>query len=156
MEPKREIRIGIFGLNRGASFINIIKMNGGRIVAVCDTDAGRVARALEKIDDPECRAFSTFDEFIESGVEAVLLANHFHEHAPYAVKCLERGIHVLSECLSNGTLAEGVELVRAAEKSDAIYMLAENYPYMLFNQEMKKVYETGNIGKVLYAEGEYT
>lgn len=34
-------------------------------------------------------------------------------------------------------------------------MLAENYPFMLFNQEMKKVYEGGTLGKVFYAEGEY-
>ena len=43
----------------------------------------------------------------------------------------------------------------AAEKSKAKYMLLENYPFMLFNQEMKKIYEGGTLGKILYAEGEY-
>jgi predicted dehydrogenase len=34
-------------------------------------------------------------------------------------------------------------------------MLAENYPFMLFNQEMYKVYRGGTLGKILFAEGEY-
>ena len=34
-------------------------------------------------------------------------------------------------------------------------MLSENYPYMIFNQEMRKVYQSGVLGKVLFAEGEY-
>lgn len=52
-------------------------------------------------------------------------------------------------------MAEGVELVRAFEKSNSIYMLAENYPQMIFNREMKRVCDTGTLGKILYAEGEY-
>ena len=51
------------------------------------------------------------------GMEAVFLCNFFHDHAPFAIKALERNIHVLSECTSNGTMAEGVALVRAAKKS---------------------------------------
>ena len=84
-----------------------------------------------------------------------MLANYFHEHTPYAIRCLEKGIHVLSECIPNATMAEGVALVEAVEKSSAKYMLLENYPFMLFNQEMKKVKEGGTLGKILYAEGEY-
>ncbi len=32
-------------------------------------------------------------------------------------------------------------------------MLAENYPFMLFNQEMKRVYNGGTLGKAVFAEG---
>jgi predicted dehydrogenase len=52
-------------------------------------------------------------------------------------------------------MAQGVALVRAAEKSSAIYMLSENYPFMKFNQEMRRIYRGGSLGKVLFAEGEY-
>ena len=88
-------------------------------------------------------------------MDAVVLANYFNEHTPYAIKCLEKGIHVLSECISNGTMAEGVELIRAFEKSNAIYFLAENYPQMCFNREIKNICRGGSLGKALYAEGEY-
>lgn len=62
---------------------------------------------------------------------------------------------MFSECISNGTMAEGVDLIRAFEKSNSIYMLAENYPQMNFNREIKRICDGGTLGKILYAEGEY-
>lgn len=151
---KKPIKMGVFGLGRGLYYFDSIMMNNIEIVAVCDTDTEKLKAASEKLGG-NVSVYTDFQSFIEHDMEAVFLANFFHEHAPYAITCLEKGIHVLSECLSNGTMAEGVALVRAAEKSNAIYMLAENYPYMQFNQEMRRVYQGGTLGKVLFAEGEY-
>ncbi len=150
----KKIKIGIFGAGRGIDVAKNFMLLGCEIVALCDFIEKRRNEGLEKlgIDVP---AFSDFDEFIEQKMDAVILANYFHEHTPYAVKCFEKGIHVFSECISNGTMAQGVELIRAFEKSNSIYMLAENYPQMIFNREMKRVCDGGTLGKVLYAEGEY-
>jgi predicted dehydrogenase len=65
------------------------------------------------------------------------------------------GKHVLSECAACSTLAEGVELCRTVEQTGKIYMLAENYPFTAFNLELTRLYRAGEIGRVLYAEGEY-
>lgn len=148
-----KIRIGIFGLRRGSSFFDEIKTCGGEIAAVCEKDEAQIKEVAESIEG--AAVYTDFDEFIEHPMDAVLLANFFPEHAEYAIKALEKNIHVFSECISNGTLAEGVRLCEAAEKSSAQYMLAENYPYMLFNREMKKICEGGSLGKIFYAEGEY-
>jgi predicted dehydrogenase len=88
-------------------------------------------------------------------MDAVVLANYFHEHAPFAIKALEAGKHVMSECAACSTLAEGVELCRTVEQTGKIYMLAENYPFTAFNLELARLYKQGEIGRVLYAEGEY-
>lgn len=88
-------------------------------------------------------------------MDAVVLANYFHQHAPFAIRALEAGKHVLSETACNSTLAEGVALCRAVERSRKIYMLAENYPYTVFNQELQRLYQSGEIGEATYAEGEY-
>ena len=155
-----KIRVGIFGCARGTTLLRNIIHSGGEIVALCDKVEKWRNQAMDAIKElggeaPE-KLYDDFDSFIEHpGLQAVVLANTFHEHAPYAIRCLEKNIHVLTECTSNGTMAEGVALVRAAEKSDAIFMLAENYPYMQFNQEMRRVYRGGTLGKVLFAEGEY-
>ena len=93
----RKIKIGVFGLSRGATQSVSILQNEGEIVAVCDKNARRCEAAKAKYGD--IGVYSDFDEFIEHpGMEAVLLCNYFHEHAPYAIKALERNIHVLSEC----------------------------------------------------------
>lgn len=150
----KEIRMGIFGMKRGSSFIEHILANKGNIVAVCDKDSDYFEKARTILGD-STKYFTNFDEFIETPMDAVLLANYFHEHTPYAIRCLEKNIHVLSECTSNSTMAEGVQLVEAAEKSNAFYMLAENYPFMLFNREITRVCKEGTLGKILYGEGEY-
>ena len=64
-------------------------------------------------------AEANFDKFIEHDMDAVVLANYANEHAPYAIRCFEKNLHVYSECISNGTMAEGVELIRAFEKSES-------------------------------------
>ena len=150
----KKVKVGILGLGRGAYLGTVLMQNGADVVAVCEQDSQKVEKAKNLLGK-NIAVFDEFDAMLDYGVDAVLLTNFFHEHAKYAVKALERGIHVLSECISNATMAEGVALVRAAEKSGAIYMLSENYPFMRFNREMKKVYEGGTLGKVLFAEGEY-
>lgn len=151
----KKIKFGIFGLYRGSSFYSSVSANGGEIVAVCDRDEKKLEKAREQIGD-SVALYRDFDEFLNhSGLDAVFLCNTFDNHAKFAIRALEKNIHVLSECISNATMAEGVALVRAAEKSSAVYMLAENYPYMKFNLELKRIADTGTLGKIIYAEGEY-
>ena len=150
----KKIKIGIFGVGRGMDLAKDFMLLGADIAAICDFNEERLEEATKKVGK-DTAVYSDFDSFIEHDLDAVVLANYFHEHTPFAIKCFEKGIHVFSECISNGTMAEGVELLKAFEKSNSIYMLAENYPQMIFNREMKRVCDGGTLGKILYAEGEY-
>ncbi|MDD6915762.1 MAG: Gfo/Idh/MocA family oxidoreductase [Eubacteriales bacterium] len=150
----KKIKVGIFGVGRGMDLAKDFMLLGADIAAICDFNKERLDAAAKKVGT-DTAIYSDFDSFIEHGLDAVVLANYFHEHAPFAIKCFKKGIHVFSECISNGTMAEGIELLKAFEKSNSIYMLAENYPQMIFNREMKRVCDNGTLGKILYAEGEY-
>lgn len=150
----KKIKIGVFGTGRGMDIAKNFMLLNCDIAAICDFHKERREKAAKSLGN-SVAVYDDFDKFLSHGLDAVILANYFHEHAPYAIKCMERGIHVFSECISNATMAEGVELVHAFEKSDSIYMLAENYPQMIFNREMKRVCDTKTLGKILYAEGEY-
>ena len=151
----KALKIGVFGAGRGADIAANFQYLGCTITAVCDFHEERRKNAVKRLGEG-ITEYDSFDAFIEHDMDAVILANYFHEHAPYAIRCMEKGIHVFSECISNGTMAEGVELIRAAEKHpDVVYMLAENYPQMIFNREMYRIAKGGTLGKILYAEGEY-
>ena len=150
----KRLKIGVFGAGRGVDVAVNFMYHDCNVVAVCENRPERLKKAYENLGK-DIVVYEDFDKFLDHGMDAVILANFFHEHTPYAIKCLERNIHVYSECISNGTMAEGVALVRAAEKSKAVYMLGENYPNMLFNREMKRIFEEGSLGRLLYAEGEY-
>ena len=149
----KRIRVGIFGANRGCDNARSIMLNNAEIVAVCDKNEELLKRAQDKI--PGVSTYTKFDEFIKENMDVLYLANYFPEHAKYAIIALEKDISVICECLSNATMAEGVALIRAAEKSKGIYMIAENYPFMLQNRELAKVYKDGTLGKVMFGEGEY-
>ena len=150
----KQIKVGIFGGGRGTDVAKDFINAGADIVALCDNSPERLQRGLKTIGK-EVATYENFDDFIQHDMDAVVIANSFHQHVPYVLKCFERNIHVFCECMSNGTMAEGVELVRAFEKSKSIYMLAENYPQRLFNLEIQKICQSGTLGKILYAEGEY-
>ena len=148
------IKIGIFGVGRGMELVTDFLLNGFDIVAICDFHKDRREAAAKQLGNTTA-VYEDFDEFLNHGLDAVYVANYFHEHAPYVIKCFQKGIHVFSECISNGTMAEGVELLRAFEQSNSIYMLCENYPQMCFNREIKRICDGGTLGKILYAQGEY-
>ncbi len=150
--PPKPIRVGVVGVGRGQTFMHEAAAAGMKLVAICDT-------WKERLDNVGARygitTYQDYDKFLEHDMHAVVLANYFHEHAPLAIKALRAGKHVMSECAACNTLAEGVELCRTVEKTRKIYLFAENYPYTASAIEMKRQYTKGEIGQVLYAEGEY-
>ena len=100
-------RIGIFGASRGISIAENLLLQDCEIAALCDFNRKRLLQGKEDLglDIP---VFEDFDTFIGQDLDAVVVANYFHEHTPYVIKCFEKGIHVLCECITNGTMAEGV------------------------------------------------
>lgn len=149
----KTIDVGVVGVGRGQSFASgATELVGMRLVALCDTWEQRLKQVGGKYG---VATYTDYEKFLEHDMDAVVLANFFHEHAPFAIKALEAEKHVMSETAANTTLAEGVALCRAVEKTGLTYMLAENYPFTAFNQEMRRLYRAGEIGEVTYAEGEY-
>ena len=86
------IKFGVFGLGRGASFFQSIKIHGGEIVAVCDKSEAKLQSTKEKLGEGVA-TYTDFDEFLaHDGLEAIFVCNYFHEHAPYAIKALEKNL----------------------------------------------------------------
>ena len=150
----KKIRIGVFGAGRGMDIAQNFMLLNAEIVALCDNHKERREAAMKRLND-SVKAYENFDDFINHPMDAMIVANNFYQHAAFVIKCFEKNIHVFCECISNGTMGEGVALARAFKNSKSIFMLAENYPQMLPNLEMKRVMDSGSLGKFLYAEGEY-
>ncbi len=151
------VRIGVFGVWRGETYVRIMSNEPDvEIVCLCDKNKERLD-AMEKY--VSCPRFTDFDEFLEygkaHGMNAVFLANYFNQHTPFAVRCLEAGMDVISECTAASTLAECVQLVEAVERTGRKFMLAENYPFSAANTRMNEIVKSGELGRLLYAEGEY-
>jgi predicted dehydrogenase len=150
---KKLIRVGVIGMQRGLGFAGGAKFSGMKLVAICDSWKEKLREAGKQ--HPEVALYTDYNRFLEHDMDAVILANYFHEHAPFAVKALQAGLHVMSETSACKTLGEGVALARAVERSGKIYMIAENYCYIAYNQEMRRLYQAGEIGELEMAECEY-
>ncbi len=147
------VRIGVVGAGRGASFARAAQIGlGVDLVAVCDSSSERLASLHAP---PRTVRTQDTDEFLEVDMDAVVIATYFDAHAPLAIRALRAGFHVLSEITANCTLAEGVALCEAVEETGLTYMMGENSAYTNFNQTMRELYRSGEIGRVLYAEAEY-
>ena len=120
-----KVRIGVVGVGRGSSMMRFCQQSEkAKLVAVCDSWEEGLRRKKEELQDDSIGYYTSFEKFLEHGLDAVVLANYATEHAPFAIACLERGIHILSEVLPVQNMKEAVELIEAAEKSKAIYAYA--------------------------------
>ena len=149
----KRIRLGIWGLGRGSAFIHSCKALNIDVVAGCDFNPFMRKKFQQWCPD----AFVTDDEdaFLAQDIDAVLIATWFGAHAKHAIKALNAGKHVMCEVTSFFTPAEGVALVEAVEKSGKVYNLLENYPFTKDNMYVRKLWQDGFFGDLLYGEYDY-
>ena len=154
-----KIKIGVFGGGRGKSLVkSLLKHPHAEICAVCDKHLPTLqsVKEIAESNNSKVECYTNFEDFINHpGMDAVVLANYANEHATYGIKCLRAGKHVLSEVLPCETMSQAVELIEAVEETGLVYQYAENYCYMYSTFEMWKRYRTGELGEVMYGEGEY-
>ncbi len=150
---KKRIRLGIWGLGRGCAFLKACGALNFDVVAGCDHSEALRQRFRELC--PGAMATDDDDAFLAADFDAALLATYCPAHAADAIRCLEAGKHVLSEVTAFHTLAEGVRLVEAVERTGLVYNLAENYPYTKANMYLAAKWKQGLFGELQYAEYEY-
>lgn len=157
---EKKVKIGVLGGGRGIDMISALlkhEKDRAELVAVCDKLQPMLDRVKKAAKEAgvEVACYLDFEDFIQHDMDAVVLANYGHEHTPYAIRCMKMGKHVMSEVVPCETMAQAVELIEAVEETGMIYTYAENYCYMDHSFDMWRRYRNGEIGDILYAEGEY-
>lgn len=150
----RKLKFGIVGGTRGMDFAKKVLANHpyAEVSAICETFEPLKAKIESETN---VKVFTDYDEFLKCELDAVVLANFANEHAPLALKALNKGINVYSENQPMQTLSEAVALCEAVEKSGKIYGYAENYCFLPYVLKMREIYQSGQFGEVMYAEGNF-
>ena len=149
----RKLKIGVLGGGRGVALAEGARANGMEVAAVCDRDELCAKWAAKRL---ECKSFTDYEQMLDTDIDAVVVANYAVAHVWAVKQALAAGKHVMSECMACFTMAEAVELVEAVEAAHGlVYFFAENYPFMVQNLEMRRLYATGELGEFRYGEGEY-
>jgi len=152
-----KLKIGILGASRGMDFAQRIVVNYpyAEITAVCEWYPVLCEKTEQMLKDlgHHAHCYTDYDEFLDSGLDAVIIANYANEHCSYAIRALNHGIHVYSEVQPVQTLAEACALCDAVEKSGCVYAYGENYAYSDSAQTMRRLYEEGVIGEAVSLDG---
>ncbi|MEI6808422.1 MAG: Gfo/Idh/MocA family oxidoreductase [bacterium] len=153
----RKIRVGIAGYGLcsfGAEF-GFQKHPNVTIAAVTDLIPSRRA-GLAKA----CRCEKTYpscEEMIkDDSIEAIFIATDAPSHARLAIAAMKAGKHVASAVPAVfGSLEEADQLFQAVKTTGRKYMMFETSYFHEDLYSMRQLYKAGDLGKVIYTEGEY-
>lgn len=157
----RKVKIGCVGLRRGKDIIKPFLNNEmAELVAICDINPEALKKAenefREMADLPHLKTYTSYEEFLKSDAEAIVLATPATNHTYLVKQAMEAGKHVLSEIPAVASLEEAKVLKEIVHSYPKLkYMSGENCCFFEFVETWKKMYEDGLIGDVFYAEADY-
>lgn len=159
------IRLGMVGGGQGA-FIGAVHRIAARIDDRYELVAGCFSSTPEKSAASAAelgvgRAYGDFAQMAmrearrKDGVEAVAIVTPNHLHAPVARAFLKRGIHVICDKPLTATLPEARKLAKAAEGSDALFVLTHNYTGYPMVRQARAMTLAGELGEIRLVQVEY-
>jgi predicted dehydrogenase len=153
----RKIRVGIVGYgvcHFGAAF-GFQDHPNVEVVAVSDLIPSRCEGLAQA-----CRCDKTYpslEELVKDDtIEAVFVATDAPSHARHCIEVLKHGKHVASAVPACwGSLEEGDLLYETVKSTGLNYMMFETSAYRDDCYAMRKIFEAGKMGRMVYTEGEY-
>ena len=163
-EPLDTVRVAFIGVGaRGMAAVKrFMNIEGVRVVALCDVDSFKVAKAQRilaaKGRGPAveyCGPDSWKKVCERSDVDLIYNCTHWQLHTPIAVYAMEQGKHVAVEVPAALTVDECWQLVNTAEKTRKHCMMLENCCYDFFELATLNMAQQGVFGEVVHGEGAY-
>ncbi len=164
-ETSGRIRLGMVGGGNDA-FIGGVHRIAARLDDKFELVAGALSSTPEKSrESGEAlgldRIYNDFKQMairearLKSGIEAVSIVTPNHVHYAAAREFLKRGIHVICDKPLTSTLGDAKKLVKAAENSDALFILTHNYTGYPMVRQARDMVANGEIGKIRVVQVEY-
>ncbi len=152
----KKVKFGVLGAGRGTTMMEYCANNdNAELVAICDFYEPALNEKKEQFGEENISYYTDYDKFLEHDMDVVVLANYANEHAPFTIKAMKKGKHVLSEVLPCQNMKEAVELIETVEETGLIYAYGENCCFMPSTKKMRKMFLDGSLGTFEYGEGEY-
>lgn len=145
------VRVGVIGIgNIGTMHADNIysgKIEGMKLVAVCDVRKSRLEMCREKFSD--VALYTNCEELIHSKeVDAVVIAVPHRQHAEIAIEALRAGLHVLVEKPIDVTVTKALELNEVAKESGKIFAIMFNQRTNPLFQKARDIVQSGLLGEL--------
>ncbi|UCD30120.1 MAG: Gfo/Idh/MocA family oxidoreductase [Planctomycetota bacterium] len=143
------INVAVIGCGiRGPHHIREMKkIEGVRIVALCDLHKGRLAEALKKAEG--AKPYHDYRRIIDDkDIDAVLVATNDHWHVLPAIHACQAGKDVYIEKPVGTAVNEGQALINAADKYDRVVVHGTQQRSTKHYQEAVKIIRSGVLGEI--------
>ena len=89
------------------------------------------------------------------GLEAVVIAVPLNQHAPIALKCMEAGLHVLSEKLMARTITECKDMIRKAKEKGLMLAVGHQRHYSVLYDNANALIQKGLLGDIKFIRAQW-
>jgi predicted dehydrogenase/Xaa-Pro aminopeptidase len=120
-----------------------------KLVSVYDINEKQAAKVARRYRANEVKAYSDLREFLQSGIDAVLVMVPHAYHEEIVVQCAAAGKHVLCEKPMATTLEGCDMMIKATRDAGVRFMIAENHRFLPAHQYIHDAIRDGLIGDVL-------
>ena len=158
IDTNRKLRIGIIGCGwiAGAHLASYKNMPDVEIVAGCDLIPGKAAKFFKDGGVEGVKTdYASHKEMLDDEslkLDAVSVCTYNRQHAEPTIYALKKGVHVMLEKPFTVTLDEAVEVMKAEKESGKVLSIGFQ-PRLDANMQMiKKIVESGELGKVYYIQ----
>lgn len=153
----RKVRVGIvgYGVCRFGAAFGFQDHPNVEVVAVSDLISER-RQGLMKA----CRCEKSYESLEilvkDPKIEAVFVATDAPSHARHCIEVLKQGKHVMTAVPAVfGSIEDAERLAETVRKTGLKYMMAETSCFRPDCYAMRRIYEAGGFGRLIYSEGEY-
>ena len=153
----RKVRVGIvgYGVCRFGAAFGFQDHPNVDVVAVSDLIPDRRSGLMKA-----CRCDKSYDSLEElvkdKKIEAVFVATDAPSHARHCIDVLKHDKHVMTAVPAVfGSLEQADQLLEVVQATGLKYMMAETSCYRPDCYAMRRTYQAGGFGKLIYSEGEY-
>lgn len=122
-------------------------------VYVTDLLPERAASLVEK--QGLAGTFDSFDDMLDSDLDAIALFTQRWTHGPLVVRALRAGKHVYSAVPMAITVEEIEAIIEAVRETGLTYMMGETSYYNPATVYARGRVDEGAFGRIFYAEGDY-
>lgn len=147
------IKVGIVGTRGFSALTGLRARPDVEITAFCDLNEDVLKAKAEEHNIKH--TYRVYEDMLESDIDAVWIASPMQCHVPQVIAALDAGKHVMSEVVAGISMDELWWLIEAVERSNKIYMFAENCCYYSHVQQVREMVKKGLFGELYYAECSY-
>lgn len=149
----RDLRFGVIGWGYWGPKIarNLDGLPHAGVTMVADLDARRL---LSLATQPWIHTTTRPQDLFTPDIDGVVIASPVRAHYQLAREALLHGKHVLVEKPLTASVAEAEELVALAREQERILMVGHTFEYSPAVNELKKLIESGDLGKIYCIETE--